>query len=145
MTSEEQQRVKILFSVEGNDGSLEIESLWAVSKAGGYQIDSIPFCAKNIACNDIVSAEPDSGGMLWFKALVFASGHSTVRLWFADAGHVAAVRERLREMGCATELDLLRLVAVDIPPSTRYEAVHTYLEQQELAGVLEYEEACIGQ
>lgn len=137
--------VKVLFEVENADGSVEIESVWAVPVENGYQIDNVPFYAKEVAYNDIVSAEPDGDGMLRFTGLVSASGHSTVRLWFANEADVAQVRNAFRGMGCSSELDLSRLVAVDIPLSVPYERVRTYLDQQESAGIFEYEEACLGQ
>ena len=137
--------VKILLEVEDEDGKVEIESVWAVPVENGYQIDNIPFYAKEIAYGDIVSAEPDEDGMLSFKELIAPSGHSTIRLWFAKETDVTQVRDALRGMGCPSELDLSRLVAVDIPPSIPYESVRTYLDQQESEGIFEYEEACLGQ
>ena len=147
MTTEEERanHVKVLFEIENEDGNVEIESVWAVPVEHGYQIDNIPFYAKEVAYNDIVSAEPDEDGMLRFTGLVRASGHSTIRLWFANEVDVTSVRDTLRSMGCPSELDLSRLVAVDIPPSIPYDRIRTYLDQQESAGIFEYEEACLGQ
>lgn len=34
--------VKVLFDVEDDDGSVEIESMWALPVERGYKIDSIP-------------------------------------------------------------------------------------------------------
>ena len=48
-------------------------------------------------------------------------------------------------MGCPSELDLDRLVAVDIPPTVPYSDVRAYLEKNERLGVFEYEEGCLGQ
>jgi hypothetical protein len=69
---------------------------------------------------DLVSATPDPDGLLRCTGLVAASGHSAVRLWFANASEVQAVRDELRAMRCDSELDLPRLVAVDIPPNVQY-------------------------
>lgn len=137
--------VKVLFEVENMDGGVEIESVWAVPVENGYQIDNIPFYAKEVAYNDIVNAESDEDGMLRFTGLFSASGHSTIRLWFVNEADVAQVRDIFRGMGCSSELDLPRLVAVDIPPSVSYKHIRTYLDQQESAGIFEYEEACLGQ
>lgn len=137
--------VKILFEVEKDDGSIDLESLWARPVANGYKIDNIPFYAREVACDDVVSATPDERGTLRYTGLVTPSGHSTIRIWFADQAKVQDVRTRLREMGCPSELDLPRLAAVDIPPSIPYDTVRTYLAEEEAAGVFEYEEACLGQ
>ena len=122
MTAEQGKtnHLKVLFEFEGVDGSVEIESVWVVPVENGYRIDNIPFYVREIAYEDIVSAEPDEDGMLRFSGLVSASGHSTVRLWFASEADVAQVRDAVRGMGCSSELDLSRLVAVDIPPSVPY-------------------------
>ncbi|MCX4245981.1 DUF4265 domain-containing protein [Paraliomyxa miuraensis] len=137
--------MKVLFEVENEGGQVEFESLWAIPVPNGYQLDNIPFYARNVAYNDIISAQADQDGALRYAGLNAASGHSTIRLWFADELNVAKVRDHLREMGCSSELDLSRLVAVDVPPSTPYSRVRAYLDQLEAAGVFEYEEACLGQ
>lgn len=124
---------------------MQVESIWAVPVAGGYKIDNIPFYVREVACEDVVSVDIDTDGVLHFKALVTASEHSTVRLWFANEGDVIGVRESLRNMGCSSEVDLSRLVAVDIPPSIPYERIRVYLDKLESEAVLEYEEACLGQ
>ena len=136
---------KVAFELEKNEnGTKEVETLWAVPTDGGYRIDNIPFYVRGVAWGDIVSAMRDDGGQLNYVNLVTPSGHSTVRLWFAHASDVQAVRGALRALGCDSELDLERLVAVDIPPEIRYSEITAFLEEKEKLGVLEYEEGCIG-
>lgn len=139
------QYVKILLDVEGDDGTLEIESIWAVPEHEGYRLDNIPFYARGFALGDIVSATPDSNGMLRCTGVMSASGHSTIRLWFAETEDVQKIRDELREMRCSSELDLSRLVAVDVPPDIPYEEIRDYLNKKERAGIFEYEEGCLGQ
>lgn len=143
--SESASHVKVLFEVENEDGTIDIESIWAVPTTHGYRIDNIPFYAKGVAYDDEIIAVPGEDGMLRFIELRSPGGHSTIRLWFANKADVKPVREALRAMDCSSELDLNRLVAVDIPPTVPYARVRAYLEQQEVAGVLEFEEGCIGQ
>jgi len=141
-------RVKILFEYDGGaSGSAEVEAMWAIPRAEGFELDNIPFYVREIAAGDIVSASPDPGGMLRFEALVKPSQHSTVRLWFAKGreSEVPRVRQELRDLGCPSELsDLPRLVAVDIPPSISYDNVRDVLGRYEKDGLLEYEESCLG-
>lgn len=137
--------VKVLFEVDSSAGGTDLESMWAVPVESGYQIDNIPFYANGVANRDVVSAFRDDDGMLRYSGLVLASGHSTVRLWFATETDVGRIREALRTLGCSSEADSPRLLAVDIPPSVPYEKVRAFLEGLESAGVLEFEEACIGQ
>ncbi len=37
--------VKVLFYVDEDDGTCQVESMWAVPEADGYRIDNIPFLA----------------------------------------------------------------------------------------------------
>ena len=140
-----QKRVKVLFRVPREDGGEEVESLWATPVEDGYQLDNIPFCASSIACGDIVATKSNDDGALEFESLVQESGHSTIRLWFANADDVKQVRDNLRVLGCTSELDLSRLVAVDIPPEVPYALVLPLLEAGKDEGVFEYEEACLAQ
>lgn len=137
--------IKVLLEFERGDGTLEFESVWAVAQGPGYRLDNIPFYARGFALGDLVSATPDPDGLLRCTGLVVASGHSTVRLWIAHADNVPSVRKTLRDMECNSELDHTRLVAVDVPPNVPYAEVRAYLDEKERTGVLEYEEACIGQ
>jgi Domain of unknown function (DUF4265) len=137
--------VKLRFLFENSTGGSEVESMWAVERDGGYEIDNIPFYAKEVACGDLVAARRDDEGALWFVKLIKASGHSTLRLLFARADDVQATREELRRMGCASEVsDMPRLVGVDVPPAVDYEKVKARLQQGEHDGCFEYEEACLG-
>lgn len=139
---------KILFEYDGDTPEqCELEGVWACPVSDGFKIDNIPFYVREIALDDIVTAENDAGGMLRYKELVRSSGHSTIRLWFAKnkEEHIASVRQMLRDLGCESEQsDRPRLVAVDVPPSVSYECVRAVLDEQEKIGVFEYEEACLG-
>jgi hypothetical protein len=141
-------RVKILIEFEGSTSHTHaIESVWAVVRPRGYEIDNIPFYAYGVALGDVVDAKPDIDGALQFKSVSQPSGHSTVRLWFAEGGEkdVARVRQELRSLGCSSELtDLPRLVAVDIPPNIDYKSIKAILDSWEKSGMLEYEESCLG-
>lgn len=139
------QHVKVLFNVERDDGAHEVESLWAISDGEGYRLDNIPFYVRGFALGDIVSAARDSDGALQYTGLISASGHSTIRLWFSDSKDVQGIRDELRGMKCSSELDLSRLVAVDVPPDIPYEIIRDYLDKKERSGIFEYEEGCLGQ
>lgn len=139
------QHVKILFNVERDDETTEIESIWAIPEGDGYRLDNIPFYVRGFAFGDVVSVARDPDGALRCVGLVSASGHSTIRLWFSDAENVQAIRNELRRMKCNSELDLSRLVAVDVPPDIPYEIIKDYFDQKERLGIFEYEEGCLGQ
>jgi hypothetical protein len=137
-------QVKVLFDIEDDDG-ISVESLWATQEDAGFRLDNIPFYAAEVALDDVVAVVVDRDGGLRFSGLIKASGHSTVRLWFGRSSDVSDVRARLRGLGCPSELDLDRLLAVDVPPYVSYCVVRSYLDSLEAAGVLEYEEGCVAQ
>jgi Domain of unknown function (DUF4265) len=137
---------KIRFEIEGNTADeMEVESLWALERHDGFEIDNIPFYARGVALGDVVATRADGDGLLWFDHVVRTSGHSTIRLWFAREDDVKNWREMLRNLGCSSEIsDLSRLVAVDVPPEVEYERVKGLLEEGEAVSLLEYEEGCLG-
>lgn len=138
--------VKVRFKYEGaNADEYEVESMWTQKRDDGYEIDNIPFWVKELAVGDVVSAEPDDDGALWFTGLVRPGGHSTVQIWFSSEADVQSVRDALKQLGCASEIsELPRLIAVDVPPTTNYEEVKRFLDEGESRGIFEYQEACLG-
>lgn len=137
--------VKILFEVECIDSDeIEIESMWAIPQKEGYKIDNIPFYAKNVALNDIVTAEEIEGD-LYAGEVLFPSGHSTVRIYFFDTESIRDVIDTLKTQGCDAEIsDNPNLVAIDIPAKINYSEIREYLNEGEAAGRWEYEEGCLG-
>ncbi|PHR01352.1 MAG: hypothetical protein COB29_14750 [Sulfitobacter sp.] len=137
--------VKINFEIpiEGSE-ECEVESLWALPCGNGYKLDNIPFYAKGVSFGDVVTVEK-IGDCLHMVELAESSGHSTVRLWFADIADVQVTRKTLESFGCSSEIsDQPRLVAVDISPSVTYDNIRAYLDEGEINGKWDYEEACLG-
>jgi hypothetical protein len=142
------EHVKVFFRLEPDEDGyppVEVESLWGLRRSKGVELDNIPFYARGVALGDVVAVKADPDGVLWFDGLVRASGHSTIRLWFAREDDVQSTCAELRTFGCSYEGDLPRLVAIDIPPNVPYDSIREYLDRQEAASVFEYEEACLGQ
>lgn len=88
--------IKLRFPFGSPGDEAETETMWTKPQDGGYEIDNIPFYVKELALGDIVEAEADTDGSLWYSKLLRASGHSTIRLWFASAQDVHRVRDELR-------------------------------------------------
>ena len=136
------EKIKFVYQID-EDSPFEIESLWADKIGEYYQIDNIPFFAKNIAVGDIVSIEED-GGELFFDALVQASGHSVVRVLFNDAHQIKSFGEQIIKLGCSWEGNHIKtLISIDIPKNVDYSIVRNFLEEGENRGKWEYQEACI--
>lgn len=137
--------VKVRFYIEQEDGTFEVESVWAVPDGKGYRLDNVPFFARSVALNDVVSAEAEPDGALRYTGLIAASGHSTIRVLLNDAADMQRVRDELRAMGCDSERWRSSLIAVDVPPTVPYATVRSYLDAGERNGTFEYEEGCLGQ
>jgi len=150
---ESTRHVKIIVPLEQDeDGYPPVgsERLWALDLGEGrYQIDNIPFFARDLALGDVVSAVPEAKaeeGVLRYHQVLQPSGHSTFRILVDDASQVPEVCTLLEEVGCDTERSHLpRLVAIDIPPSVSLAAVRKALAPGVSQERWEYEEACLGQ
>ena len=136
---------KVRFTYENADGGTEVESMWAIEREDGYEIDNIPFHVTSLAVGDLVAARRDEDGLLWFTQMTKPSGHSTIQILFARKEDVPSFRTHLDQMGCSSEKsDIPELIAVDIPPSVKYEKIKTLLDEGEREGRFEYQEACLG-
>ena len=136
---------KIRFTYENSHGETEVESVWAVERDGGYEIDNIPFYVTSLAVGDVVEARQDEAELLWFTRMIKPSGHTTVQILFAREGDVPSFRAQLSQMGCESEgSDVPELIAVDIPPTVKYEEAKKLLDAGEREGCFEYQEACLG-
>jgi hypothetical protein len=141
-------RVKLLFRLAQDENGFPpfaMESMWAVRRGNGYEIDSIPFYACAVALGDVVAAEERHGG-LWYVRTVQASRNSLIRVVaFAGAG-LESIRRELDSLGCSTEVDSDRhLVAVSIPQEVPLGSVQAVLEERHRQGMLDYEEPILRQ
>lgn len=137
--------VKVLFYIEQEDGTFEVESVWAVAEGAGYRLDNIPFFARGVAWGDVVAAEMEPDGSLRHTGLIAASGHGTIRVLLNSPADVQRVRDELLSMGCSSERWRTSLIAVDVPSNVPYGEVRSYLELGERTGLFEYEEGCLAQ
>jgi hypothetical protein len=135
---------KIIFEYEDADNEYALESVWAERVSGNnYKIDNILFCALGYALGDIVSVE-SRNGELYVTGLIEESGHSTIRILFENKDHVQPTRNRLKDMGCDSELSNVSvLISVDIPPDVAYKPIREFLEEGEANELWSYEEACL--
>jgi Domain of unknown function (DUF4265) len=114
-----------------------------------YELDNVPWFARNAAYGDRVRAEPDSDGVLWVRERLAWSGRYTIRVIPLEAGPLAgdlqAVIDRFTPLGaeCEGALPAYRIVALDIPPTARIAEIEGLLRQGEQDGWWGYEEGCI--
>lgn len=137
MTEEGQPNAKVLFRVAQEDGSAEVETLWATDLGNDrYRLDNSPFYAYSVSWRDVVLAPYDEDEAFpTFQAVVQKSGHKTVRILFrepvADGNEADLLLKGLVALGCTYEGLNRVLISVDIPPGVALEAVRSYLIEQE--------------
>lgn len=126
---------KILFRVPEEDGSANVETLWAQPLGEDkYRLDNSPFYAYSVSRNDIILAPYDEAeGFPTFERVVEKSGHRTVRIVFGentfeDSPHLQA----LKGLGCSFEGATKTYFAIDIPPEVSLEMVREYLVDADL-------------
>jgi hypothetical protein len=141
-------RVKIAFHLirDAEDyPPADWEHLWAIPRGeDNFELDNIPFFAKEVAAGDLVTALRDHEQQLIFERVIQSGGHSTVRVIMLDPDQKAAIRGELEDLGCETEgSHLPNLFAVDVPPNAVYTDVINLLTNKVSEDVLDYEEAAI--
>jgi hypothetical protein len=134
--------VKVAINVQNDDGSIEVETLWAEPLGDHtYRLDNSPFYAYSISWKDEVLAPPAEYGLPTFQAVVRKSGHRTVRIRldppYAEGNQSAKEMQYLVAMGCSFEGMRSRLMSVDIPPKVSLATVRHHL----IARGLEWEHA----
>jgi hypothetical protein len=147
------RHVKIIVPLEQDENGyppVGSERLWALHVGEGrYQIDNIPFFARDLAWGDVVSAVPEEGaqeGVLRYDQVLQSSGHSTFRILVRDEPQMSELCGLMERLGCDTERSHLpRLVAIDIPPGVPLGVVRQALSPGVSQERWAYEESCIGQ
>jgi hypothetical protein len=134
--------VKILVYTAAEDGypPEEWESLWAIPMGDSlFKIDNIPFFAKGLSCDDVVSAAFE-GDTYIFSEVVTPSDNSTVRVLVFDSERVAEIRAALSEIGCESEgSGIPGLFSMNIPKNCQAQA-YEFLRTAASDETLDYEE-----
>ena len=135
MTDTAHQKAKVLFRVPNDDGSAEVETLWATHLGGdNYKLDNSPFYAYGVSWEDVVSAPfSEEEQFPTFQTVVAKSGNRTVRIVFdpavEDGNQSDQVLKGLVGLGCDYEGANRKYISVNIPPNVNLEAVRNYLIQ----------------
>jgi hypothetical protein len=135
MPNSSQPNAKVLFRVPNEDGSAEVETLWATHLgADNYKLDNSPFYAYGVSWEDIVSAPFSSDeGHPTFERVVSKSGNRTVRVMFETAVETGNESDRLLQglvaLGCSYEGANRKYVSVNVPPGIELDVVRNYLTE----------------
>jgi hypothetical protein len=136
VSDSDQPSAKVLFRVRRDDGSSDVETLWATDMGGDqYQIDNSPFFAYSVSWQDVVYAPfDDDEGFPTFERVVFKSGNRTVRVLFEEAVKAGNASDRLLQglvaLGCSYEGANSKFFSITVPPGIDLDAVRHYLIEQ---------------
>ncbi len=120
---------KILFRVPADDGTDDVETLWAKPLGDDlYELANSPFYAYGVSWKDTVFAPFDPAEELPCVERVDAkSGHRTVRVIFEERarkkGRADRVLQALVKLGCTYEGADPSFFSVDLPPGVDLDTV----------------------
>ena len=124
---------KVLFRVPGDDGTAEVETLWATELGNDeYKLDNSPFYAYSVSWEDIVYAPFDPiEARPTFQRVIKKSGNRTVRVIFeppVEAGNSSdQLLQGLVALGCSYEGANPGYMSINIPAFVQLEVVRDYL------------------
>lgn len=133
MTEPSSSDSKVLFRVPEDDGSAQVETLWATSLGNDeYRLDNSPFYAYSVSWEDVVFAPFDATeAFATFQRVLKKSGNRTVRVIFdppvQDGNESDLVLQGLVNLGCSYEGANRGYMSINIPAAVDLSAVRQYL------------------
>jgi len=133
MADSEEPTAKVLFRVPQEDGSVEVETLWAHDLGSDrYRLANCPFYAYGVSWEDTVHAPFDpQEGFPTFQSVLEKSGNRMVRIMFEDAavenGRSEFIIDGLLALGCDYEGATRTYLCINIPPRVDLKAVVEFL------------------
>ncbi|WP_395685345.1 DUF4265 domain-containing protein [Caenimonas koreensis] len=124
---------KVLFRVPDEDGSAEVETLWAFELGSDrYRLDNLPFYAYGVSVADVVLAPfVVEEGFPTFQRVLEKSGNRTIRVIFepplAVGNQSRDLLDQLVALGVEYEGANSTYVVLNIPPKVDFQGVVTVL------------------
>ena len=131
--SKDEPDAKVLFRVVNEDGSVDVETLWAYDLGNDrFRLDNSPFYAYAISWQDVVYAPySEEEQHPTFERMIEKSGNRTVRIIFdppvEDGNESDRILQGLVERGCSYEGASRSYLAINIPPGVGLEDIRRYL------------------
>lgn len=120
---------KVLFRVRNDDGSAEVETLWAFDLGGDrYRLDNLPFFAYGVSVADVVLAPyVEEEGFPTFQRVLEKSGNRTIRVILdpplVPGNGSRVLLDRLVSLGVEYEGANPTYVVLNLPPVVDFEGV----------------------
>lgn len=133
MTEQDEPNAKVLFRVQSQDGSVDVETLWAVDLGEDrYKLANSPFFAYSVSWDDIVFAPfTQEEQFPTFVRVVGKSGNRTIRVILErpvdGVGTWDETLEGLVALGCSYEGADGSYLAINIPPGIELGTIRDYL------------------
>jgi hypothetical protein len=133
MADAEAPTAKVLFRVPCEDGSAEVETLWAHDLGSDrYRLANCPFYAYGVSWEDIIHAPFDpQEGFPTFQRVLEKSGNRTIRIVFDDesveSGKAKSVLDGIMALGCDYEGATKTYLSINVPPDIDLDAVVDFL------------------
>src|SRR5688500_6522888 len=136
-TGKELSGSKVLFRIPNDDGSSDVETMWATHLGEDkYRLDNSPFWAYGVSWEDVVLAPfSEEEGHPTFQRVVSKSGNRTVRVvlepLLEDGNESDMLVKGLVALGCSYEGASRRYISVNVPASVPLGEVRNYLIEQD--------------
>ncbi len=133
MTDSVAANAKVVFRVAYDDGSVEVETLWATALGNDeYKLDNSPFYAYSVSWEDIVYAPYDPlEERPTFQRVIKKSGNRTLRVKFdppvEDGNSSDQLLQGLVALGCSYEGVNRGYISINIPGEVQLDQVRDYL------------------
>jgi hypothetical protein len=133
MSESQRPNAKVLFRVPEEDGSAQVETLWATDLGDDqYRLDNSPFFAYSVSWQDVVYAPFDAAqNFPTFQRVVSKSGNRTLRVLLdapaSESGPGHPVLEALTSLGCSFEGANREYISVNVPANADLQRVRRYL------------------
>ena len=129
MSSPPDPNAKVLFRVPNEDGTAEVETLWAYALGSDqYKLDNCPFYAYGVSLHDTVFAPLDADeGLPVFVRVISKSGNRTIRVVFDLPVAVGNESQRLLDetisLGCSYEGANPSYIVLNVPAEVQLSRV----------------------
>lgn len=145
--AQKEEPVSVFFALEQEQSQyppVSCEQIWCLPiQEDIYQIDNIPFYARDVSIGDEIRTELRDGGR-WCICVTKPSTNTTLRVFARNPTFEPLLRPKLESFGGQTEkMQGSPLIAVSLPSSADIASALDFLDRENEAGNVGFEESCV--